>query len=647
VYLSEDVKFIVERGAVLELDGAHLQALPNARWKGIDVWGNSELEQKDENDQTVNSAGILIVKNQSIVEGAKTAIYTRDSERSWPDYPNYWGGLVKSTNSTFKNNRRTAAFMSYNFENKSEFRNCLIIEADDISDESIGVTIWDCEGVLFENNRFENLDLNGIYGIDAEISVLNGNEFIQCRSGIGLLSSNPFASSAIIGDLEGAPNEFDCTYEAIYLSGVDKGTGIVMLKNNVTNGDFGIIIEGESIYSIRENNFDDQGVGAMIFRNTGSNSNYSSCNNIFDANYGNFYIEDNVGSQFLTNNFSTKIKDVTVMSLFNTGQINWQGITRPADNCFSKAPYDEISVSDPNSAFAYFVPETGDPCKYPTNNLNDGGTNQYVTNDVPNLFDNDCEFIRLPISAAKEDLDQINNEINLLKSNLSSSELSSVSLKSAEISKDMILRKITLDNLESGNLEYLDQLFGLELNFKDQFGVAILNKNYNHASEILNNIEDSDFVSIQQINLKRLINPNYTPSAIEKSLMIAYANSENKNSGYARALISIFEDKYWFGNGIYNIQTAVKSNINSSNPNSISGINLSKNPAKINEEIQISSFDLIRNVTIFDIGGKISSHVESIDSNNYIFKLAQHGLHFIAIELENGDRFTKKIIVSN
>ena len=166
-------KVIVEPGSKLILNNCTLTNYhcwdPDAKWAGIEVWGNSGLEQTDANQGRLEL-------NNTIIEHAHEAV------QLWqPDNYNSSGGMISAVNSNFLNNHRAVVFMAFknikfgvewNYE--SSFRQC-IFENDTnyIMDNPFlaFVTMWKVRGVQFTACEFNNSsafpDSKAIYTLDA------------------------------------------------------------------------------------------------------------------------------------------------------------------------------------------------------------------------------------------------------------------------------------------------------------------------------------------------------------------------------------------------------------------------------------------------------------------------------------------------
>jgi len=178
-------KIIIEPGAKLVVDGGTITSAKSAGpenegwWQGIEVWGNPSLNQNNATNQ-----GQLITKNNAIIEHAHEAISV------WK--PNDWnsmGGIVDCSNTTFRNNWRSCAYMPYHsfnatntieYPNKGKFSRCNFEWDNAFLSNSIncGISMFHVNGVTisgcnFVDNRTGTVTdrPNGITSIDAGYKV--------------------------------------------------------------------------------------------------------------------------------------------------------------------------------------------------------------------------------------------------------------------------------------------------------------------------------------------------------------------------------------------------------------------------------------------------------------------------------------------
>lgn len=98
---DQGAKIIIERGGSLTLNNTKLTSYTgcgNGMWQGIEVWGT-----KDSTLSTAGAQGKLILTNNSIIENAMEGISTIKTNANGTQDFNFTGGIVRATNSTFRN----------------------------------------------------------------------------------------------------------------------------------------------------------------------------------------------------------------------------------------------------------------------------------------------------------------------------------------------------------------------------------------------------------------------------------------------------------------------------------------------------------------------------------------------------------------
>jgi hypothetical protein len=179
--LNSNIKF-TETGKIIVRPGAKLKVLNSTLtstncgdfWKGIEVQGNSSLTQAS------NSQGELWLDN-STIENALQGVSLYGLNGNQTDWSKT-GGKIISMNSTFKNNRKDVAFLSYSFTNNSKFTNTKFLTTQALQtgvNPGWHVTMYDVTGVIFEGCEFSNTNSSstvftrgsGIKSIDSKFVV--------------------------------------------------------------------------------------------------------------------------------------------------------------------------------------------------------------------------------------------------------------------------------------------------------------------------------------------------------------------------------------------------------------------------------------------------------------------------------------------
>lgn len=187
VLMPVNGKIAVEPGAKLIIDGGNLKNAHDQTWAGIEVHGRSDMEQSDQNQ------GVLILKNDAVIENAHNAISVWEPGNFCSS-----GGIIRADNAIFRNNKRNVEFIKYpqsvcsnppiytpNLPNKSYFKNCLFETNDDYflldSQTPIAmITLWGVKGIAFIGCDFINTTSvatseersKAIYSIDADFAVV-------------------------------------------------------------------------------------------------------------------------------------------------------------------------------------------------------------------------------------------------------------------------------------------------------------------------------------------------------------------------------------------------------------------------------------------------------------------------------------------
>lgn len=273
IHCSDSTCLIVRPGGKLVVDGGVLtSACPIEMWQGIEVVGDRTKHQ------TASFQGVVELKNGAIIENAHCAIKTGLGEDNW----HTTGGIIKASNTTFRNNRRAVAFLSYVDtaasgalrSNYSYFRNCTFaVDENNVFAQNNGefidhITMWQVKGVNFYSCHFSNTAAmndrkHAIYTEDAGFSVSKYCPITQpdCPCEIVESLRNTFTGFNIAIDVNTTGDQFPVT--------IDHSKFI----NNAT----GIRINGNHFVTITRNDFDLQdiptsgitNIGLLMYNSTG------------------------------------------------------------------------------------------------------------------------------------------------------------------------------------------------------------------------------------------------------------------------------------------------------------------------------------------------------------------------------------------
>ncbi len=296
VYMPFDGKIFVKRGGKLIVDGGKITNECDAMWGGVILYGNSDLEHPDVSEvlngnypASSEDHAVIFLKNGGILENAANAITTAGQNTDFGFNMDYSGGIVVAENSTFRNNKRDVAFMSFTESRDiSYFSNCTFERNQDYrldADETFAhITMWDVHGVSFRGCEFvtndPEMDLTvngsstllpqlgeGIYSLDADYTVTTEGsvptEFTQLARGITAHFTPDFFSNTVYGNLLVEGSNFIDVQRGMHLMGA---TSPVVIYNNFSfdklffgsMADYvvithGIYLEGCNSYTVEEN----------------------------------------------------------------------------------------------------------------------------------------------------------------------------------------------------------------------------------------------------------------------------------------------------------------------------------------------------------------------------------------------------------
>ncbi|MCF8445079.1 MAG: T9SS type A sorting domain-containing protein [Crocinitomicaceae bacterium] len=300
---------------------------PNLMWLGVQVHGyNNQVQGTYSNSQQ----GWLIMNNGAVIEHAMRGAVAVKINNSLT-YPynftgydfSYAGGVIRATNSSFKNNRQDVEFRKYisSGNNLSYFTNCDFTTNGLLNNPTLyptyHVMMNEVVGIAFNGNTFQNLTPQlytywkqgvGIYSTDAQTFVN-----ARCTS-----SSYPCTSFD--------PNIFQDLYFGIRALSVNSTRTIKVDKNKFINNYFGIYLGSVDFATITKNDFE-------VYR--------SSAPNLTFQTYG-LYMNACTGYIVQENSF-TEYNDPLVSSSGNTYGIivNNSGIS---DNEIYKNNFNNIKI---------------------------------------------------------------------------------------------------------------------------------------------------------------------------------------------------------------------------------------------------------------------------------------------------------------
>jgi hypothetical protein len=252
---ENQAKIIVKPGAKLILNNSILTnhvCLDDAKWVGIEVWGNPNASQEEDENGNYQQ-GYLELMNGATIENAQTAVALR-KEGTWASHG---GGIVKAYDANFINNAKSVHFAPY--------QNMFFREVD-------GQTL---EFEMLNESRFElcNFEVNENYFDDSEffkhadIVQVHRIPFIGCNFSVSGTESASTYNSAIAAYSAGVnvdqyDSETPSTFTGFYcgiVSTHDASTNVYysMVQNsNFINNSVGIRNTGTNNFKIIDNHFE-------------------------------------------------------------------------------------------------------------------------------------------------------------------------------------------------------------------------------------------------------------------------------------------------------------------------------------------------------------------------------------------------------
>jgi hypothetical protein len=566
VRMGKDLTFTVHRGARLFIEGGTITSqVPECNWGGILVRGNNTQDQpatvevKNLNAaMALNKAGAVWV-NGSYIINAVTGISTKGNGEE--DH----GGLVMVDGSDFVNCRRAAEFLRYNKKNNSYFRSVDVLHPKTglVSYEIRGVSVWACYGIEFDNVNFEKIKAYGISGINFT-AVVNECKVSDAQYGFRSEATMPNVVEKSGTEIKGSVfnrnrNDIFCSASPNMVYGYEITNN--QFLGSASLGSQGVIIGGESRFRIRGGNVFNSKIASVRLSSTGSNSNTVDCN-FFEthAPFGVRVENDNKGLVILRNEFGAVSSNGTEISL--TGNLTKKcqiaalqkgDGANAAGNCFQD-PVSAISASlnfvDKFRYYVYNLDNNPVVCEKPTNNLSDGGTNNYELRHTTSPKAS-CPPPGSPVYTSG-DLDDARNNTALTKSlwqNDLQNDQKWTDYQAALQHQAAVLDVLTREAFDAQNWGQAETLFlgeGTNVARRSVVGLRTARQDYAGAQALLNtmpleNQDDIWFQDIMAVNF--MVAQSSAPfvlSASQDSVLALIANTRHSlMSGYACALLSL------------------------------------------------------------------------------------------------------------
>ena len=597
VFAGPDAVIIVERGAKLTIENGSIErACPDMEWGGIFVEGYNDKEQPDhtvdvENYPDPAVAGVVRLLGAQIRGAGNGAIST--SRRTQPWAEEYWGGLIYAENSYFINNRRSLQFLAYELQNKSYFKDCFFIAQtrEDIFD--VGVTIWGCHNVTFEECSFINFggaQPNNIQdgefaikGTDFGARIINGNYFEGNFYGLRVLNTYPLAEHQFfIGKdlaayqasypndpnttLDDVPENFfykeNCLLPLrtahIFVNASNELDRIDISKNYFENAWFGIHFDGPSSYRIKDNEItgDPSSSTLVHLQNTQERFGDVLCNLLSRSTTSGtkmVIVGNNEGLVNKYNRFNGG-SSTDIQIAFGDIFTNQGSFSDPARNCFTSTNAINHSIfPGVNSSFNYFVRDlttgyTVDNCLLTP----DDTPYDYVNEEAISQTSDGCD-INIPEPRPvpiKESLIALRNELTSLQSQIQAYPQYEDSLTilwyDTYRKKEDTLSALLVHEIGQQDWIESEQLLLEEGDFRSlewRAGLYIKSKQFSKLDSFLlnewpqNTVDDIYFKELMTICGRFYQNPSsFSLTSTEESRITQIAESESSRKYYARAL---------------------------------------------------------------------------------------------------------------
>lgn len=245
-------KIIIKRGGKLVLDGGVITSNEScsSQWRGIDVWGNSNLAQIPTSNQ-----GHIQIINGGTIENAECGIRTwkpdalPDGSESLDPDKDYFGGIVWANGAVFKNNKTAVEFMPYEFRNYSYLTQCSFETTSALPNGALpdyfvkldGVTAVSITGNDFNNTYTGYTNINerggGIYAFDSDVLV------------------DKICTGQVMPCNEYKKSTFSGLYRGIYAFGASRQRTVRIQGSDISNTVRGIYLSSLDFAEVNLNNF--------------------------------------------------------------------------------------------------------------------------------------------------------------------------------------------------------------------------------------------------------------------------------------------------------------------------------------------------------------------------------------------------------
>lgn len=664
----------VERGAKLIIDGGEVYrantCLPTEFWRGVAVAGNSAKAQPSASATLANDdAGVVILINSGKIEGAVVGVTTQRIPGLYE--PQYWGGLVDANDFTFEDCRKGVEFMQYNYVNNSKFTKTRFLRTSSGSSYA-GVTIWDTDGLLFEECTFNNMVDNGIRSWDAVFTVNKKNKFGGSDYGILAGATMLLLQGQItVGQLGQSGTDRNLFKNNVHGIVSTANANVEIFSNDFENSNFDVIVDGYAQSALIQNNFVGSGVGNE-FKNTAGLPNTTLCNYYSGNVVGTSIKGNNPGFLFRQEDFNTLTHD---LYLVNNGSVKgeiqfMQGSNGAARwNYFTANKPENIKANSAiqTETFRYFHPNPSidarlkpkcalndDPCIPESNFEVYSATGPSFSNC---MFPDPNEETPCETEPCYSALKQTIAEKQALYHQNPSMELKA-ELQTLVSQREKAVTAILSAYLENNDWSSVEDLLNNDLNGFNRrrlVSAKMMQRQFGAAQNLLQNfpiggIDDQYFVDVQTINLARLSDSTFVLTPAQDAQLTAIAEAPSPESGYAQSLLGLLTGRV-FTPELPDVVTERQQQATA--PNSDSWLEIAPNPA--DEQLRVSLLKMQYNqerlvLELRDLGtGRLVYAMEMPEVNVGILPVKQlpGGLYVLTLRNDHTILEVKKVLVQH
>lgn len=552
----------VERGAKLIIDGGEVYRAntcsPTEFWRGVAVAGNSAKAQPSASATlAADDAGVVILKNNGKIEGAVVGVTTHRIPGLYE--PQYWGGLVDANDFTFEDCRKGAEFMQYNFVNNSKFLKTRFLRTSTGSSYA-GVTIWDTDGLLFEECTFNNMVVNGIRSWDAVFTVNKKNKFGGSEYGILTGATMLLQGQITVGQLGQTGTDRNLFKNNVHGIKATANSRVLIYSNDFENSNFDLVVDGYAQSEITQNNFIGSAVGNE-FKNTAGLPNATLCNYYSGNVVGTSIKGTNAGYFFRQEDFNTLTHDLYLVNDGGTKgeiQLNQGSFGASRWNYFTAANTENIKTisTAQTEQFRYFHPNPSTDARLKPKCANNDGVctpssnfEHYQTSG--GAFSN-CVFpdpggeIPCAIEPCLAALKQTISEKETLYQQSPTLELKA-ELQSLIIQREKAVITILSDFIDNNDWSSVETLLNSDLNVYNRrrlVSAKMMQQQFGAAQNLLQNfpiggVDDQYFVDVQTINLARLSDSTFALTPAQDAQLTEIAEAPSAEAGYAQSLLGL------------------------------------------------------------------------------------------------------------